>query len=121
MTRKRATGLSQPGYRGTRVSSGGDRPLREAAKAKFPKYGDQVRIFGTLYDAIRGTSGRMRNRDIFDSSFQVAGLDCTEWRLSSEMGGGITVQRYIANGGIALHWWRHNSAASTLYRADGMY
>jgi hypothetical protein len=36
---KRATGLGHTGCRGSRVSSGGNRPLHEAAKAKFPKYG----------------------------------------------------------------------------------
>jgi hypothetical protein len=32
------------------------------------------------------------------------GLDCTAWRMSSEKGGGITVQLYVASDGITLYW-----------------
>ena len=36
------------------------------------------------------------------SPLPAARLDCTGWRVSSEMGGGIIVRRFIGSGGITL-------------------
>jgi hypothetical protein len=36
------------------------------------------------------------------SSLPVAGLDCTGWRFSSEMGGDIVARCFVASGGITL-------------------
>jgi hypothetical protein len=42
---------------------------------------------------------RVQVQDLFASG---GGMDCTVWWVSSEMGGGIIVQCFVASGGITL-------------------
>jgi hypothetical protein len=65
-------------------ASSSDRP----AEAKFP--------------TVRYLAAPLIGYRFKPSSLPVAGLDCTGWRVSSEMGGGIIVQCFVASGGITL-------------------
>ncbi|MCU1248994.1 MAG: hypothetical protein JWQ49_2023 [Edaphobacter sp.] len=75
--------------------------LRSARKVRFRQV-RETRPAEAKFATVRYLAAPWIGYTFKTSSLPVAGLNCTGWRVSSEMGGGIIVECFVANGGITL-------------------